>query len=123
MTEEKLKECEQYLKEGNLLEDNDKLLIVEKGDYWEKILFFNMQSRGYFYFTKKCIIFIGDLGATKFKAPYKSIKDIKKCNVGLFIPTGIKLTVFDEKKNKNKTYKMSLLKRDKWIKYIEEQKN
>ena len=123
MSEEKLKECEQYLKEGNLLDDNDKLLIVEKGDYWEKILFFNMQSRGYYYFTKKSIIFIGDLGATKFKVSYKNIKEIKKCNVGLFIPTGIKLTVFDEKKNKDKSYKLSLLKRDKWIKYIEEQKN
>ncbi len=42
--------------------------------------------------------------------------------MSLFIPTGIKLTVFDEK-NKNKNYKLSLLKRDKWIKYIEEQKN
>ena len=123
MTEEKLKECEQYLKESNLLEDKDKLLIVEKGDYWEKILFFNMQSRGYYYFTEKCIIFIGDLGATKFKVSYKNIKEIKKCNVGLFIPTGIKLTVFDEKKNKDKSYKLSLLERDKWIKYIEEQKN
>lgn len=123
LLKEKVDEIEKNLKEGKLIDEDDSIIEVEKGDYWEKFLFFNMQTRGYYYFTKKSIIFIGGaLGNTQFVVNYKNIKEIKKCNVAFFIPTAIKLTVYDEKKNKNKKYKLSLLKRDKWINFIEEQK-
>lgn len=123
LLKEKVDEIEKNLKEGKLIDEDDSIIEVEKGDYWEKFIFFNMQTRGYYYFTKKSIIFIGgSLGNTQFVVNYKNIKEIKKCNVAFFIPTAIKLTVYDEKKNKNKKYKLSLLKRDKWINFIEEQK-
>lgn len=123
LLKEKVDEIEKNLKEGKLIDEDDSIIEVEKGDYWEKFIFFNMQTRGYYYFTKKSIIFIGGaLGNTQFVVNYKNIKEIKKCNVAFFIPTAIKITVYDEKKNKNKKYKLSLLKRDKWINFIEEQK-
>lgn len=123
LLKEKVDEIEKNLKEGKLIDEDDSIIEVEKGDYWEKFLFFNMQTRGFYYFTKKAIVFIGGaLGNTQFVVNYKNIKEIKKCNVAFFIPTAIKLTVYDEKKNKNKKYKLSLLKRDKWINFIEEQK-
>lgn len=123
LSKEKIEEIENNLKEGKLIDEDDSVLVVEKGDYWEKFLFIRMQTRGFYYFTKKSIVFIGGaLGSTQFVVNYKNIKEIKKCNVALFIPTAIKITVFNEKKNKNKKYKLSLLKRDKWINFIEEQK-
>ena len=39
------------------------------------------------------------------------------------MPTGIKLEVFDEEKGKLKKYKMSVLKRDKWVEYIKNKAN
>ena len=45
---------------------------------------------------------------------------MKKCFVGPFIPTGIKLTVFDQQKGKNKKHKLSILGRKQWISYITE---
>jgi len=123
LSKEKIEEIEKNLKDNKLMDKDDSVIIVEKGDYWEKVLFFNMQTRGFYYFTNKAIVFIGGaLGNTQFKVKYKNIKEIKKCNVAFFIPTAIKLTVFNEKKNKNKKYKLSLLKRDKWINFIEQKK-
>ena len=123
MNQEEMKEIEKNLKERKLIDNDDKLITTQKGDYWEKLLFFNIQTRGFYYFTKKAIVFIGGaMGSTQFTVSYKNIQEIKKCNVAFFIPTGIKITVFNEKKNKNKKYKLSLLKRDKWINFIEEQK-
>ena len=119
--EEELKEIEETLKEGKLIDNDESVIKVEKGDYWEKFLIFNSQVRGYYYFTQKRIIFFGGLaGSTQWNVKYKDIVDLKKCNVGLFIPTGIKLTYFNEKKNKNKSYKLSLLKRENWINFIKE---
>ena len=124
MTEEEIKDIENSLKEGELIDSDDSLEITEKGDYWEKFLIFNSQVRGYYYFTKKRIVFIGGFaGSTKFSVPYKSIKNIKKCNVGLFIPCGVLITAFDDKKMKDVKYKLSLLKRDKWISFFEEKMN
>lgn len=122
MKQEELKEIENSLKEADLIDNDDSLIITEKGDYWERFLFINLQTRGYYYFTKKAIVFIGGLSTTKWSIKYKNIKSIKKCNVALFIPTSIKITAYDEKKNKDVTHKLSLLKRDKWIKFIEEKK-
>ena len=123
LTQEKINEIEKNLKKNKLIDEDDSVETIEKGDYWEKFLFFNMQTRGFYYFTKKAIVFIGGtLGNTQFVTYYKNIKEINKCNVALFIPTGIKITVFNEKKKKYKKYKLSLLKRDKWIEFIEQKK-
>lgn len=121
LTQEEIKAMNDNLKEALLMDNDDSVEIIEKGDYWEKLLCFSSQVRGIYYFTKKNIIFIGGLaGTTNFSIYYKKIKDIKKCNVGLFIPCGVLITVYDENKNKDVKYKLSLLKRDKWIKFIED---
>lgn len=120
LTKEQTEDIENSLIEGKLIPKNDSLEIAEKGDYWEKFLIFNSQIRGYYYFTNKCIVFIGgSLASTKWSIPYESIKSIKKCKIGLFMPTGIKIEFFDTDKNKLKTYKMSVLKRNQWIEYLE----
>lgn len=115
-------EIEKNLKENNTISNDDHLIVAEKGDYWSKFLIFNMQERGCYYFTNEKIIFAGGLGGAYIilNIPYKNIRNIKKCNVGLFIPCGILLTVYDENKQKEVKYRLSLLKRDNWIRFIEE---
>lgn len=121
LTQEEIKEINDNLKEASLMDKDDSVEIIEKGDYWEKLLCFSSQVRGIYYFTKKNVIFVGGFaGTTSFSIPYKNIKELKKCNVGLFIPCGVKVIFHDDKKDKDKSYKLSLLKRDKWIKFIEE---
>jgi len=120
MNNEEFIEIEKTLKKIPLIDSTDYLELVEKGDYWEKFLFINSQVRGYYYFTSKAICFIGGFaGSTKWSIKYECIKSIKKCNVGLFLPYGIKIEAYDENKNKLVKYKLSLLKRNKWIEYIE----
>ena len=124
LSEEKIKETEQNLKTGLLIGLDEKIEVIDKGDYWEKFIIFNNQVRGYYYYTTKHIVFIGGaFGSTMWSVPYESIKSIKRSNVSLFIPTGIKIEFFDEKKNRLKKYKMSVLKREKWIKFIEDKMN
>ena len=48
----KLKEIEDSLRKRELIDDNDSLLFTEIGDCWERFLFINLQTRGYYYFTK-----------------------------------------------------------------------
>lgn len=121
MKQEELKELEKSLKERKIIEHSDSIEAVEKGDYWERIFFFNTQTRGIYCFTKKAIVFMGGvMGVAQFAIPYKDIKVIKKCNVGLLVPCGILIVAPDEKKRRDKKYKLSLLKRKTWIKLIEE---
>lgn len=118
---EDILEIEKSLKDASLIEKSDTLEMFQKGDYWERILFINSQIRGYYYFTKKSIVFIGGaLGSTKWVVPYESIKELKKCKIALFMPTGIKIEYYDETKSKLKKYKMSILKRDKWFEFIKD---
>lgn len=121
LTQKEINEIETALKEQDLIDKDDFLETTFKGDYWEKFLIFNSQVRGYYYFTKKSIVFIGGaLGSTKWVVPYESIKELKKCTIALFMPTGIKIEYYDETKNKLKKYKMSILKRDKWFEFIKD---
>lgn len=118
---EDILEIEKSLKDASLIEKSDTLEMFQKGDYWEKILFINSQVRGYYYFTKKSIVFIGGaLSSTQVYIPYENVKSIKKYNVAFFMPTGIKIEAFDEKKGCIVKHKMSVLKRNDLIKYMEE---
>lgn len=121
MDEKKRLEIEDSLKKRVLMDNNDSLIATEKGDCWERFLFINLQTRGYYYFTKKSLIFIGGLGGTEWAIPYKNIQDIKKYFICFFIPTGIKISAYN-KKNKLKKYRLSLLKRNKWIDFIEQKR-
>lgn len=106
-------EWEKTLKEMDLLKEGDSIVEIVKGDYYS----FG-QNRGSYFFTNEALIFVSGFGVTSVVLPYRNVKEIKKCFVGPFIPTGIKVTVFDEKKGKNKKHKLSLLGRKKWMEYL-----
>ncbi len=114
-------EMENSLKQTNLIDQDDNIIFIEKGDYWEKLLLFKSQVRGYYYFTRKNIVFIGGLASsTTLSIPYKNIVSLKKCSIGPFLPFGLMVEVYNEKKNKNIKYKLSLMKRDDKINFIQE---
>ena len=75
------------------------------------------QKRGNYFFTKDAVIFVSGYGVNNVVMPYKNMKEMKKCFVGPFIPTGIKLSVVDEK-GKIKKHKLSVMKRGNWMEYI-----
>lgn len=108
------KQVELQLLEGENIE-KEKV----KGDYWHGGLglAFQSQTHGIYFFTNKRILFkpTGLFTGTEmlFTLDYKEIESIKTCQVGIFIPTGILITMKDKKK-----YKLSLLKRNTWVEFI-----
>lgn len=87
-----------------------------KGDYWEKTLCFYSQKTGKYWFTNERIIFRGGF-VTALDLPYAEIESVSLCNVGPlipFLPTGIKVTMKD-----NKSYKLSVLKRKDILAFIQ----
>ncbi|MBQ9767085.1 MAG: PH domain-containing protein [Lachnospiraceae bacterium] len=76
------------------LAEGEELEKTFASDYWEKFLFTRSQVRGRYWFTNQRILF-GTWGMIKVEIPYNKISAAVTCNVGLFIPTGIKLTMDD----------------------------
>ena len=116
LSEKDKKEWEDLLREREVMKEGDAIVEYVKGDYYSL-----GQNRGRYFFTNESLIFVGGFGVTIAVLPYRNIKEIKKCFVGPFIPTGVKVTVFDEKKGKNKKHKLSLLGRKKWMEYLSKQ--
>lgn len=123
-TPERINQIEQSLIDGKVMQPGDHIQEYIQGDYWEKFLCFYSQIRGYYYFTNESVIFVGGLaGSTFWGVKYKNIKEMKKCNVAFFIPTGISITGYDEIKGKDVKYKLSVMKRQNWIDYIAQRAN
>jgi len=114
LTEANKVKWEETLRELELLGAEESIEEHTAGDYWP----FTGQVRGNYFFTKDKMIFVSGFGLENFVIPYKNIKEIKKCMISLFIPTGIKITALDEEKGKDKKYKCSVMKRNNWIEYL-----
>lgn len=110
---EKKNDWEETLKSYNLIKEGETIEEHTKGDYYT----FFEQKRGNYFFTKDAVIFVSGYGVNNVVMPYKNMKEMKKCFVGPFIPTGIKLSVVDEK-GKIKKHKLSVMKRGNWMEYI-----
>lgn len=97
--------------------ENEKILETVKGDYWEKLfLIMYSQRRGSFTLTDKRIVF-EQMKTVVLDIPYENIESIKKCNVGdlvKFVPTGISI-----KTKEGKEYRMSVMKRAKYMELIQ----
>ena len=124
MTQEKMAEMENGLREMSLMSAEDHLLETVQGDYWERLLFFYSQTRGHVFFTTGTIAFVGGLGGlNNWSIPYSDIKQVELCNIGPlipFFPMGIRIRFLDKKKGKETAYKLGLLNRKKWLAYLEE---
>ncbi|NLL78465.1 MAG: hypothetical protein GX234_01405 [Clostridiales bacterium] len=63
------------------------------------------------------MIFVSGWGVNSFAVKYSDIREIKKCMISMFIPTGILVTAVDEN-GKNKKYKCSVMKRAQWMEFL-----
>ena len=113
LTEAKKNEWLKALRELELLGEGESFEEHTLGDYWR----LNSQTRGNFFFAQDKMIFISGWGIERIVISYNNIKAMKKCLVGPFLPTGIKVTALDES-GKEKKYKFSVMKRNKWIEYL-----
>ena len=115
-TEEDCQKIQAELRESELIAADEYVEKVTDGDYWDMMGM--SQTRGHWYFTNKQIIFIGGLmGGEVVHIPVDRIKSVKKYNIRFIIPTGIKV-VAENDKGKDKTYRLSVMKRENWIDYI-----
>ena len=107
-------EWETSLKEAQLMTGDDSIQEHTQGDLWD----FLGQTRGNYFFTNTKFIFVGGLGgSTNFSLPYNAITELKLCNVGGIIPTGIRVTYTDEG-GKTRKKKCSVMKRKDWLAYL-----
>ncbi len=106
------------------LYENEKVELEVSGDYWGEMEFLGLlekQKSGKFWFTNERILFstgaFGIYSKPFFIINYSDIESIEKCNIGpsfiKFIPTGIQINMKDGKK-----YKISVLKREKYMEFI-----
>lgn len=120
LSEKKKLEWEKTLRELGLMTETDTIEENVSGDYWEKVLLTKSQIRGNFFFTKEKFIFVSAFGMNNLSFLYSEIKDLKKCMISVFIPTGIKITAFDKESGKEKDYTISVLKRAQRIAQLSE---
>lgn len=109
-------EWEKTLKELELISEDDCIVEHVQGDRWT----FSSQTRGNFFFTKEKFVFVGGFGLKSFAVKYSDIKEIKKCMISMFIPTGIRVTAFNPESGKEERYKCSVMKRKNWMAYLSE---
>lgn len=118
---EKVAEFEEMLRTLELISADDHIVEIDKGDYWEKLLCFYSQVRGTYYYTNEAVCFVGGFaGSTNWSVKYKDLRKVEKCQISLFMPFGVRLSFYDEDKDKIRKYKMSVLKRDRWIAFLTE---
>lgn len=100
------------------LEEDEEIKDIVKGDYWvKKFLWQETQYPGEFAFTNKRILFKATFLSPTDKnisIPYSEIATIKKSFVGLFFPVAFTVITKDDK-----SYKIAVLKRDKYIDLIQ----
>lgn len=104
-----------------LMDENDCIVDHVMGDYWKiEALRMKKQIRGNFFFTNEKFIFVGGFGLDNLSFNYTDIISAEKCNISLFVRTGIKLEVNENGSLKN--YLISVMKRDNWIELLNSKK-
>ncbi len=116
MKEQKKLKLEKSLLKNNLIEENELLVDAFEMNYISPVFgSFGTWSRGYGYFTDKKIIHTR--GFRNIMIEYKDIIKMERSRQ-FFLPIALKITY--KKEDKIVTDKISLMKRENWIKFIEE---
>ena len=119
MTEAKLEKQKKKLVELGVMQQEDTLIHFAQANYVEQLIGkFGQWKQGWAYFTQQRLIIITGLLEDNIVIPYASIRNLEKSNQGLF-PIGITIT-YENTDGKPATAKMSLMKRNKWIEFLQE---
>lgn len=118
LNEKQIKEWKNTLEELKLIDKDDEIVENVYGDYWKVEFHMKTQKKGNVFFTNEKFVFVSGFGLDNLAIKYSDIKSIDKCNISLFLPTGIKITATDPDNGKDKSYIISVMKRDKWIELL-----
>ena len=80
---------------------------------------FGNWKQGWAYFTERRLIVFTGLLEDDIVIPYENIRELKKCTQ-FFLPIGISITYEHRENGKTVTDRISMMKRDKWLKFLSE---
>lgn len=123
MSNSKLEKQKKNLVEMGVMNEEDMLVDFLQASYVERLIGkVGKWKQGWAYFTEERLIVLTGLLDDNIIIPYKNIKELEKCSQGL-MPMGITITYEDMKTGDIVTDKVSMMKRDKWMKFMAEKAN
>ncbi len=118
MNDAKKEKQKKNLVEAGLMDQNDTLVDYLQASYVQKVWKIGQWKQGWAYFTEARLICITGPLDDNIVIPYQNIRQIGKCSQGFF-PMGIEIT-YETQESGLTTDKLSMTKREKWIKFLEE---
>ena len=120
MKETKLEKQQNRLLELGVMEKEDRLVDFLQASYVERLVGnFGNWKQGWAYFTERRLIVFTGLLEDDIVIPYENIRELKKCTQ-FFLTIGISITYEHRENGKTVTDRISMMKRDKWLKFLSE---
>lgn len=113
--EKKLEKWKSKLIKADLLQDGEQIIDVIDGDYWRR----RIKSSGHIVFTDRKFLFCGRFMTNLLPINYHDVVSLKRCFIGPFLPTGVRVTTFDHETGSNQQHILSIFHRNHWIEFIE----
>lgn len=122
MKESKLEKQKQNLVKMGAMEESDTLVDYLQASYIERLIGkWGQWKKGWAYFTEERLIIVTGLLEGNIVIPYKNIQSLEKCSQG-FVPIGIAITYKNMESGEIVTDKVSMMKRDHWMAFMEERR-
>ena len=120
MKESKIEKQQRKLLELGVMEKEDTLIDFFQASYVERLIGkFGSWKQGWAYFTEKRLIVFTGLLEENLIIPYDRIRGLGKCSQSL-LPIGSDITYEHPETGKTVRDKISMMKRDKWLKFLSE---
>lgn len=118
MSASKLEKQQAKLVELGAMEQGDTLIDFLQASYVERLVGkMGRWKQGWAYFTEEQLIVTTGLLEENLIIPYKTIRELGKCSQSL-MPIGIVITHEDAKTGETVTDRVSMMKRDRWMKFM-----
>lgn len=120
MKESKIEKQQEKLLELDVMEKGDTLIDFFQASYVQRLIGkFGSWKQGWAYFTERRLIVFTGLLDDNLIIPYDRIQGLGKCTQSL-LPIGIEITYEHLETGKTVSDKISMMKRDKWLKFLSE---
>lgn len=122
MKEAKLEKQKKNLVKIGVMEESDAVIDFFQAGYVERLVGkWGQWKKGWAYFTEERLIIITGLLEENVVIPYRNIKSLEKCSQSI-VPIGIAITYEDMKSGEVVTDKVSMMKRDQWMAFLDERR-
>lgn len=120
MNDAKIEKQKAKLVKAGLMDEKDTLIDFLQASYIERLIGkMGKWKQGWAYFTETRLIIVTGILNADIIIPYKNIQKLEKCSQS-FMPIGIAITHEDMESGKVMIDKISMMKRDKWLKFLVE---